>query len=298
MIDTSNLAQIDTGHIADLLAEYQSLIEFGVLLILFFAVSHGTLRHRLPGRAGTAISAVTALALAGSLTVTMHQWGISFLNSPWPPAVAISIVIMAMIVRRRLPVLAQASPATAMSPTARPAFTGLLADTRAGVQSNDQIARQIERLSQVIRDSDPRSREIQDIRRDLARLLQVADITTAQLQHLMRTARCLERDEAGSLSRLARRASKPGDSPPTAVRALRLQQEEGIRHLAHSAIHQAKRLRRSVNKAEHCLCTVDPKYAERWMADAFNHGRKLAAILERIDIIERRLGAESSGGRG
>lgn len=298
MIETNSLAQIDTGHIANLLAEYQSLIEFGLLLILFFAVTYTTLRYRFPGRAGTAISAVTALALAGSFAATMHQWGISFLSSPWPPAVAISIVIMAMLVRRRLPVLAQASPATAMSPAARPAFTGLLADTRAGVQSNDQIARQIERLSQVIRDSDPRSREIQDIRRDLARLLQVADITTAQLQHLLRTAGRLERDEAGSLGRLARRASKPDDSAPTAVRALRLQQEEGIRHLARSAIHQAKRLRRSIIKAEHCLCTMDPKDAERWMADAFNHGRKLAAVLARIDDVERRLAAEGGVGRG
>lgn len=298
MIETNNLAQIDTGHIADLLAEYQSLVEFGLLLILFFAVTYTTLRHRVPGRAGTAISAVTALALASSLTATMHQWGISFLSSPWPPAVAISIVIMAMLVRRRLPVLAQASPATAMSPAARPTFTGVLADTRAGVQSNDQIARQVERLSQVIRDSDPRSREIQNVRRDLARLRQAADITTAQLQHLLRTARRLERDEVGSLTRLLRRADKAGNSAPAAVRTLRLQQEEGIHHLARAAIHQAERLRRSVNKVDHYLCTMDPKGAERWMADAFNHSRKLAAVLARIDGMERRLAAESGVARG
>ena len=62
-----------------------------------------------------------------------------------------------------------------------------------------------------------------------------------------------------------------------------------MRHLARVAAHQVRGFRRSLNKADLCLCSEKPDRAERWMTDALRHGRRLTAVLAELSVLEQRL---------
>ncbi len=141
---------IDIDNAADLLRQYQSLIEFGLLLILFFAVAHSAMRQRFPGRAGTAISGVIAVALAGSLTAALGRWRVSLFDSSWS-VVVLGLAATVLIVRLRLPVFTHASTGTPGPADSGRALTGLTNGTQAGLRDNDRILRQLEGLSRAIR---------------------------------------------------------------------------------------------------------------------------------------------------
>ena len=62
-----------------------------------------------------------------------------------------------------------------------------------------------------------------------------------------------------------------------------------MRHLARVAARRAKRFRRSLNRADLCLCSKKPYRAQRWMADALRHGRRLTTALAELSVLEQRL---------
>lgn len=169
------------------------------------------------------------------------------------------------------------------------------ARTENAVRQNSWLRGQLERARGLAARKPTDTRE----RDNLAVAIEQASRYEAELAggltRIGELARQLEWADANAYAQL-RKALRRGDtqSSPLVSRQMvfewaKVEEEEKVYRLAHTAVHEARRVRHCLDKAKDCVRTDRAERGERWLSIAAKRQERLGVMLSKLSGWERRL---------